>query len=966
MSNPAAAILHAHWPEPADPRAATLLAERLPDAAWRHTRSGTALIAALGGNAPYLADLAAREPALLARLAADGPAVVVDQAMAELTQTDANSSPPRIMAALRKAKRAIALAVATADIGGLWRLHRVTGALSDLADAALNLSVNHVLLRAHAAGRLNLPDPMRPSHDSGFVVLAMGKLGGRELNYSSDVDLVLLHDPRPGLVATDAATATFTRMAREIVALMETRDADGMVFRTDLRLRPDPAATPLSVNLTTALSYYEAMAQSWERAAMLKARPVAGDIAMGDGFLAAIRPFVWRRGLDFALVADLQAMKRRIDAHKSTGLLAHGAPAVRALGHDVKLGEGGIREIEFLAQTLQLVWGGREPGLRSPRTVTALRALFRAGHIQARPAGELIAAYRFLRTVEHRLQMVADRQTQRLPATASGLVAFATFMGFSGVDAFATVLLRHLGRVGQAGRTVFGTVPAGDDGLDIPPLGPMPPELIGRVAALGFYDPQTVLDIVRDWQAGRPRALRSERARELLRGVLPVLLAAIGRQATPDAAFGRLDRFVAKLPSGVQILSLFARNPALIERIAAVLGAAPALAEHLSNSPSALDGLLSGDLGSPDPAATLAARLTGEGGMEEAIDVVRQFVREEDFALSVATLEGRIDADLAGLRCSALADAAIGALLPSVTAEIVRRHGTVDGGALAVVLLGKAGSREMMAGSDLDLMVVYDHPPHVTTSVGGRPVSPGQWFLRATQVLVGALTAPDAAGALYAVDMRLRPSGNKGPVAVSRRALLAYHAPDGGAWTWERMALTRARIVAGDPALSATLGRDIAAVLTPGEAERVRADVLSMRERMARDIQTAAGPFGDCKQRPGGLIDVEFVAQGLRLIAGVRETDIFSTREMLQALELTGQDRETLLLADRVWRTVIGLSRLLGFTREALAPAGLARIVVAVRAAGLDAVDEAALRGRLDVLAADVRAIFVRVFGEPG
>ncbi len=959
MTDPAEALVLARWPSPADARAAGLLAERLPDAAWRHTDAGRAMVAAIGGNSPYLADLAVREATVLERLADAGPAVVVQTALAELAAIRADAPSATVAAGLRRAKRQVALAVAVADVGTLWRLDAITGALSDLADAALRLAVAHALHRAHLAAT-----------GSGFVVLAMGKLGARELNYSSDIDLVLLHDPRPEVVAADHATATFTRVARDMVALLETRDADGYVFRTDLRLRPDPAATPPSMNLTAALSYYEAMAQSWERAAMVKARPVTGDLAVGEAFLAAIRPFVWRRGLDFALVADLQEMKRRIDAHKRTGLAAHGPAITRVLGHDVKLGQGGIREIEFLAQTLQLVWGGREPGLRTRRTVDALRALCRAGHLGARTAGELIAAYRLLRRVEHRLQMVADRQTHRLPDTADGLAAFATFLGFSDAARFAARLLRQFDRVGRAGDTVFSAVPADDGGFDVPAQGPLPPELVARVATMGFGTPDTVLALVRDWQAGRPRALRNERARGLLRRMLPTLLAAIGRQAEPDAAFARLDRLFGQLPAGVQILSLFARNPGLIERIATVLGAAPGLAEHLATVPSALDGLLGGDLGSAEPAALLGQQLVG-ATLQDAIELVRKFVREEDFAFGVATLEGRLDADAAGLRRAALADAAIAALLPFVVADVTRRHGSVPGGALAVLLLGKAGSREMMAGSDLDLMLVYDHPAEIAASQGERPVAPGQWYLRATQGLVAALTAPDAGGALYTVDMRLRPSGNKGPVAVSRAALAAYYGPGGGAWTWERMALTRARVVAGDPALVSALSDDVARALAVAEPERVRADALAMRGRLSREATLTSGPFADLRQRAGGLIDVEFVAQALRLMRAPLPDGIQATRDMLAALAAAGAveraDAATLVLADRVWRTVIGMARLSTGRSggDELGEAAMARLLDAVRVAGLEALDARDLRGTLDRLADDVRAIFVRVLGQP-
>ena len=369
----------------------------------------------LGGNSPFLADLAVRESAALRRLATDGPDVVVARAMAALRAVPPTAPRPRVAAALRQAKRLVALATAIADIGGIWRLEPVTAALSDLAEQALRLAVGNLLRTAHDAGELRLPHPEDPAEGCAFTVLGMGKLGARELNFSSDIDLILLHDPDAGVYLGTEPGAFYTRMARGLVGLMEARDADGYVFRTDLRLRPDPAATPPSIALLAAIAYYESMGQNWERAAMLKARPVAGDVALGMEFLDAIRPFVWRRHLDFAAVADIHAMKRRIDAHKGTGIASHADDVGKIAGHNVKLGQGGIREIEFLAQTLQLVWGGRDPTLRSPRTLEALRLLVRAGRLARRTAAELATAYRFLRRVEHRLQMVADRQTHSLP-----------------------------------------------------------------------------------------------------------------------------------------------------------------------------------------------------------------------------------------------------------------------------------------------------------------------------------------------------------------------------------------------------------------------------------------------------------------------------------------------------------------------------------------------------------------------
>ena len=443
--------LPAHWPRPADAGAADRLVERFADLGRAEARlaqgGARGLLRSLGGNSPYLAELALRESAALRDLLKLGPDHVAAQALGVLAALPPGMPRAALSSALRKAKRVIALATAIADIGGLWPLERVTETLCDLAEAALQRSVAHLLLAGHQAGHLRLPYPATPERDCGFTVLGMGKLGARELNYSSDIDLILLHDPESGVYHGDAPAGFYSRMARDLVTLMEARDAEGYVFRTDLRLRPDPAATPPCIALPAAITYYESMGQNWERAAMLKARPVAGDLLLGAGFLQEIRPFIWRRHLDFAAIADIHAMKRRINEHKGTGASAATDPLARVLNHNVKLGQGGIREIEFLAQTLQLVWGGRDPVLRVQRTRDALRLLVRAGHLKRRAVAELDAAYVYLRGLEHRLQMVADRQTHALPGTATQLDGFAPFMGEADGAALARSLLHHADRV---------------------------------------------------------------------------------------------------------------------------------------------------------------------------------------------------------------------------------------------------------------------------------------------------------------------------------------------------------------------------------------------------------------------------------------------------------------------------------------------------------------------------------------
>jgi glutamate-ammonia-ligase adenylyltransferase len=703
---------------------------------------------------------------------------------------------------------------------------------------------------------------------------------------------------------------------------------------------------------------------------MIKARPVAGDLALGAEFLEAIRPFVWRRGLDFAAIADIHAMKRRIDEHKGGALTNAPDPLLRIAGHNVKLGEGGIREIEFLAQTLQLVWGGRDPDLRVPTTLGALRLLARAGHVPRNAARQLAAAYRFLRRVEHRLQMTADRQVHDLPQRREDLARFATFMGYDDAAGFAAELLRHLRQVRARYTEVFELVPEllapVEPGLELDFSGvDIAPEATGAALhALGFGSPDRIVAAVRGWQAGHVRALRSARARELLAQLLPRMLDALARQPQPDVVFNRFDAFLARQPAGVQLLSLFQRNPGLLDRIAAVLGAAPSLANHLASHPAALDGLLSPEE-NPNPARLLRGRLRDARLLEDVIEITRRTVREEGFSTSVATMEGRINADEAGLRRSAIADAALSALLSPVLTDFASRFGRVRGGSIAVVAMGKAGGREMMAGSDLDLMLVYDHPVEVSESRGARRLPVSQWFVRAAHAYVAAVTAPGVDGPLYEVDMRLRPSGNKGPVAVSLGAFRRYHAE--AAWTWERMALTRARVVAGPPALRTRIEEAIGEALAEaGGADRIRGDAASMRARMLRDLP----PDGawDVKLRPGGQIEVEFIAQVLQLIHAHEAPGLCSptTRVALTRLADAGKlppdDAAMLIHADHVWRTLQGMLRIT-VGRGARDELPDASALALLRAVG-GAVDLETLQATLDDLAQQVRAMFVRHIGE--
>jgi len=836
---------------------------------------GRALLDALFGNSPFLGQALLKDPAYGALAIEQGPQAALAAARATLDETAlevaaldlrsrSRDGAQRLGAALRRAKREAALAIALADIGGVWPLERITGALTEFADQALAHAARHLLGLAADQGELAVVDRARPEHGSGFAIIAMGKYGAHELNYSSDIDLMVFFDQEVvRYTGKKSPQDLFVRVTRELTRLMTERTGDGYVFRVDLRLRPDPGISPIAMSMGAAEAYYEGMGQNWERAAMIKARPCGGDREAGRLFLQRLAPFVWRRHLDFAAIADIHSIKRQINAH-------HGHGEIAVEGHDIKLGHGGIREIEFFAQTQQLIAGGRDKRLRGSRTVEALAALAATGRIGAEVAAELTDSYGFHRRVEHRLQMIDDQQTHSLPRDTEGLAHFAAFLGYADPKAFAKDLRRHLTRVRGHYAALFETAPS----LGAPTGGSLvftgtenDPATIANLQSLGFRDAPDIAARIRAWHHGRVRAMRSTRARELLTELTPTLLQALARAPDPDATFRRFDTFVTGLPAGVQLFSLLHANPALFELLTEIMGMAPRLAERLSHRPALLDALLSPDLleASADgtrSADALVEAVAGAAHFEDALDAIRQLADELRLILGVRLLRGRLDPESAGRAYATLAELVIAALLPAVTAEFAKAHGPPPGGGMAVLALGKLGSREMNERSDLDLIFVYEAPADDTPSNGPRPLAPTTYYARLAQRLLAALTAPTAAGQLYQVDMRLRPSGTSGPVAVDLDGFRKYQTES--AWTWEHMALTRARVIAEPSPLADKVMAVVEAVLrAPREPTKLRADVADMRRRIAREFPGKS--VWDIKYARGGLIDLEFVVQYLAL-----------------------------------------------------------------------------------------------------
>ena len=923
------------------------------------------LLLSLADHSAFLWQLIRNEPARLAALMAASPedthrAVVRDQA--NLFRRFKAGEIPRdeVVRLFRHHRNTHALLVALADIGGVWSVEEVTQALSEFADASVSGGVNLVLTEMADLGRIILKDPDAPGEGSGFTVLALGKHGAGELNYSSDIDLVVFFDSATEALSDNTEAATFyTRVAQQLAKLLQERTPDGYVHRVDYRLRPDPGSTPTAVSLPSAYTYYETVGQNWERAALIKARPVAGDLALGERFLDDLRPFIWRKYFDFASIADVHAMKRQIHA-------VRGHDEIAVAGHDIKLGRGGIREIEFFVQTQQLVFGGRRPALRGRRTLDMLRALHEEGWITEQARDELSHAYRFLRGIEHRLQMVADEQTQRLPADEEELTRFAKFCGYPTLKAFANALTEQARIVQGHYALLFEEGPelASDVGNLVFTGTSDDPDTLATLERLGFHDPARVAETIRGWHFGRRSAITSNRAREVLTELVPALLSALGGTADPDGALAALDRAFGRMPAAVELLTILQSHDRLRLLFADLLGTAPRLADTVAQSPHVLDALIDPAFGQPlsddDAIEAQVRQLIGQpGDYEDFLDRARDAARQMRFVTGARLLSGILSPTQAGQAYAAIARAILRASFDQVRALFEAEHGTVPGGRIAILGLGRLGSRELTAGSDLDLVVIYDFNEDDRESSGPRRLDAVVYYTRLTQRLVAALTVPTRRGRLYEVDLRLRPQGGKGPVASQIRGFAAYQKEE--ADLWEHMALTRARVLAGDDDFGAEVSTLIASILaTARDPKHVFREVRAMRDLIGRE-KGDSDPW-DLKLARGGLTDLDFIAQALILAYPDRIPAIpgSTTAEVLARARIAGliseADGATLTDADTLMSDLFQWQRLMiegRFDGASVPPVLLKRLATV---AGLPTPQ--ALLDRLKDVRSDVHKLF--------
>lgn len=743
---------------------------------------------------------------------------------------------------LRRQRSAIALIAAIADLSGYWDLAKVTRALSDFADHALDIAIA-------AAFYEYLPDqPVQ-----GFAVIALGKHGGRELNYSSDIDPIFIYDPEilPTPEGADPSKIA-VRIGKRIIALLSERTEHDYVFRVDMRLRPASEITPVAISVNAAISHYESSALAWEQAAFIRSRAAAGDMALGHYFLDAIDTFIWRRSLDFGQIDNIRKMSNNIRDHFSKGQML-------GAGYDLKRGRGGIRECEFFAQVHQLIHGGRNVSLRVSDTCSALSLLSQHHHIGQDEARALSDGYILLRTIEHRLQMVNDRQTHELPIKQDELDNVAKLHGLDSGDDLLRLLEPPVQDIGK----IYDALVHDED--DVLRLAEDGVPLIEQLSTMG-YDADAI-KLVQQWRSGKYRAIRSDAAKSSFESLLPIMLANLANAPDPRKALLSLDKILEQLPSAINFFNLLQSRPAMMQLLGNILSYAPTLAMALGRNAALLDGMIYNDsLSLPSDSADFAKQIRRNLGCDidyqMVLDEVRNFVAEKRFALGVQLIEGRTNPNQAAAGYAALADAAIEILSKATIAEFETVHGTVDGGELLIIALGRFGGRALTHASDLDVVFLFTGE-FSSESNGKRPLGATQYFGRLSQRIIAALSVPTAYGALYEVDTRLRPSGAQGLLCVSLDSFAKYqHA---NAWTWEHMALTRARTVFGSDDARQQVESIISNILGKKHHNILR-DVASMRRDMDKHKPAISGL--DIKNAKGGLIDIEFIVHALQLQYG--------------------------------------------------------------------------------------------------
>lgn len=839
-----------------DPECADRVLRLLSDDEGHLTDAARDLIAGSAACSPYLMRLLSRASEDLPAIFNTSPEKSLASICIEARNLSLDESPEIQSRKLRHLKDRASLIIALCELGGVWETMEAAKELSEFADAVVHAALRMALTELTTKGYAPI-DPENPERDSGICIIAMGKHGARELNYSSDIDLIFIYDGSAASLQSNPS-----KLAADTVKLVCSRLSDqtknGYVFRTDIRLRPDPGSSAPATSITAAESYYESFGQNWERAAFIKARAIAGDMVLGDEFMTMMKPFVWRKFLDFAAIEDIHSIIRQMQLIPSPG-------EKEIENRDLKTGQGGIREIEFFAQTQQLVLGGKRPALRARQTLSALSELQHANVIGSETKDILSSCYEKLRMFEHRLQMLRDEQTHKIPRCKDDLLRIANLIGLKTiedlrrqvVDVTSNVHREFLDFFEDEGSlaTEFGSLSF--TGIDITE------DTLSSLRKMGFERAKDVAEMIKRWHAGNIKATRTKRGRELLTELTPRLLLAFSDSQNPDETFFAFDRFVTRLPTGVQIFSLLANNPAVSGRLISIMSISPDLGQTLARNANLVEMLVEDDWTDADKEIScgkLEENIGMEGSFEGAVNIVRRWGAEQKFNTASMLVMGVIDAQKAASNFSSIAENALRIVLSLAHKEMERLFGTMNGECV-IIGLGRLGIGRMTASSDVDLMFVYKAPADAVSD-GAKQLGAAEYYLRLMRRVLSAISARGPDPALFEVDMALRPSGRSGPAAVSFSSFAKYYRD--GAWTWELMALTKAKILAGDTSLSGEIAHEIDTVLRmPRKNHDLKASVLDMRRRLLENKMPES--LWDLRNCLGGITDIEFILQYLLL-----------------------------------------------------------------------------------------------------
>ena len=881
--------------------------EKLTQLAERKKQMAQCLL--LCGASPFLVSLMYKSPDILTWLFLENGInscrSAEDMHGAVQALLDETTNFTGLQSILRCFKRREIVRIAARDLNGLATLEEVMRELSDLASSTLQGAYQvcrRCLIRDHG---LPMVTEGAAASEAEMTVIGMGKLGGRELNFSSDIDIVYFYESdkgettgienssggRKGVISLHAF---FNKLGEMVSKALSQVTEDGFVFRVDVGLRPEGKSGDMAVSLRSAEIYYESWGQSWERTAMLKARPVAGSLELGERLLKTLQPFIYRKYLDYNLIEDMKQMKLKIDASLTRS---------REGEINLKLGRGGIREIEFFIQALQLVYAGKNPKLRERNSLYALDTLLADNLLEQDDYCKLQNAYRFLRAVEHRIQVVQERQTHNLPAKEDEMLALARRSGYlraNGLARFREVLEEHRGNVSY----IYGTLFHSRDeklGQEIQPhimflLDPKADSDLVKdmLAEHHFEDVERAYDNLISLRRGPVKANLTERSRRILQKITPLLIHELFESPDPDMALNNLERFLTALARRSCYYALLAENPQTIKLLVSLFGMSEFLSKILINHPEQLDSLVG--RGGSSLAKTkeimtedLASLLEQSDYFEDHLNILRRYRNEEFLRIGLNDIHGRLMQGEVTAQLSTLGEICLDAAFRLAVTDLQRfgrpvwqREGVSTEANLAIVAMGKLGGEELNYHSDLDIIFVYDHQGYTN---GEKQISNHEYFAKLAQKIISILTMQTQEGYVYKIDTRLRPSGNAGPLVTSLDSFLDYHRKE--AQVWERQALTKARVVLGDSGLADQL-RDVIRHTIYGTTidDDGRQEIYRLRMRMENELAREKDGSYNIKTGRGGMVDVEFAVQYLQLREGRRSPELRTTSTVVALKEI--------------------------------------------------------------------------------